>query len=138
MNSSFSRRAFLKRAALGAGALSATCYAPNLLRGQDAGKKVNCVQIGCGGRAMAHLDWVVGQAKEHIIAIVDPDEKQHAKVKKYLKEHEQDADKVEVFTDYRRMYDKIGKSIDAVFIATPNHHHAPASMLALELGKAVY
>src|SRR5437867_12789755 len=112
MNSSFSRRAFLKCTALAAGALSAACYSANVLRGADAGKKVNCVRIGCGGRAMAHLDWVVGQAKENVVAIVDPDEKQHAKVKKYLQEHGQDPDKVQVFTDYRRMYDKIGKSID--------------------------
>ena len=32
----------------------------------------------------------------------------------------------------------IGKQIDAVFIATPNHHHTPAAMLAMQLGKAVY
>src|SRR5260370_26407456 len=36
------------------------------------------------------------------------------------------------------MFDKIGKQLDAVVIATPNHHHAPASMLAINLGKAVY
>jgi hypothetical protein len=36
------------------------------------------------------------------------------------------------------MFEKIGKDIDAVFIATPNHHHAAAATMAIELGKGVY
>ena len=89
MNSTFTRRAFLRRTALAAGALSATpLLSPNILRAQDAGKKVNCVQIGCGARALAaHIDWIVEQAKDNLVAIVDPDEKQHAKVMKYLQDH---------------------------------------------------
>jgi hypothetical protein len=43
-----------------------------------------------------------------------------------------------VFHDYRRMYDKIGKDIDAVFIATPDHHHAPAAIRAIRMGKGVF
>ena len=42
------------------------------------------------------------------------------------------------FTDYRKMFDKLGKQIDAVFIATPNHHHALPAMIAMQLGKGVY
>ena len=139
MNSRLDRRTFLKRSALAAGACSLTALAgPNILRSEETRKKLNCVQIGCGGRAMAHLDWIVDQSGENVMAIVDPDENQHAKVKAYLQKHDRDPNKVQVFTDYRKMYDKIGKQIDAVFIATPNHHHAPASMLAMHLNKAVY
>src|SRR5208283_3011009 len=36
------------------------------------------------------------------------------------------------------MFDRIGKQIDAVFIAAPNHHHALAAMIAMELNKGVY
>lgn len=36
------------------------------------------------------------------------------------------------------MFDEIGKNIDAVFIATPNHQHALPAMLAMQLGKNVY
>jgi predicted dehydrogenase len=133
------RRSFLKRTALAAGAVSAGQYlaGPNLLAA-DAGKKLNCGLIGCGGRAMNHLEWLVTSSKDNIMAIVDPDEKQHAKVKRYLQEHECDPNKVQAFTDYRVMFDKIGKSLDLVVVATPNHHHAAASMLAMNLGKAVY
>ena len=68
------------------------------------------------------------------MAIVDPDEKQHARVKDFLKSKDCDPDKLQVFTDYRVMYEKIGKELDAVFIAAPNHHHAPAASLALLYG----
>ena len=36
------------------------------------------------------------------------------------------------------MYDECHKDIDVVLIATPDHHHAPASMRAIKLGKAVF
>ena len=134
------RRSFIKRTALAAGAASAASLlsAPSILRGAQATQKLNFALIGCGGRAMNHLEWLATNSKDNILAIVDPDEKQHAKVKRYLKEHDCDPDAVKTFADYRVMYDKVGKDLDAVVIATPNHHHAPASMLAINLGKAVY
>ncbi len=134
----FNRRSFLKQTALAAGAISA---APYLLHAQNAGRKLNCVQIGCGGRGMNHLDALVNTAKDNLLAIVDPDEKRHASVKAWIKKQkdtEQDPEKVQVFTDYRRMFDKLGKQLDAVFIATPNHHHALPAMIAMELNKGVY
>ena len=141
MKTAFNRRTFLKRAALGTTALSVTRWfpGPNLLAAQDAGAKLNCVQIGCGGRGLsAHLDWLVKRSKDNVVAIVDVDEKRHAVVKDFLEGNGLDASKVQTFTDYRVMFDKIGNSLDAVFIATPNHHHAPPALLAMQLGKAVY
>jgi len=36
------------------------------------------------------------------------------------------------------LFDKHGKDIDAVFIATPNHHHALPALIAMQLGINVY
>ena len=42
------------------------------------------------------------------------------------------------YTDFRKMFDELGSSIDAVCIATPDFSHFPATMLAMSLGKHVY
>src|ERR1039457_7349940 len=92
MNFALNRRSFLKRTALTAGALSAAPLLPfpNLLAAPGPGGKLNYVQIGCGGRGMSHLDWLVNQSKDNLVAIVDADQKNHAKVKKWLPEQEQE------------------------------------------------
>jgi predicted dehydrogenase len=43
--------------------------------------------------------------------------------------------KAEKFNDFRVLFDKLGKSIDAVTVSTPDHTHAAASALAMGLGK---
>jgi predicted dehydrogenase len=74
------------------------------------------------------------------VAMVDPDDHQIAARRNGSKPKGKPVEvgKVQVFSDYREMFDKIGKQIDAVFIAAPNHHHCNAAMLALEAGKNVY
>ena len=137
MKIQFNRRQFLKTAALSGGALYAGTGLPNLLAADATAnsKKVACVQIGCGGRAGEHFK---NTAAENLIALVDPDEKKLATAKKTIKKYGTDPDKVQTFSDYRTMFDKIGKDIEAVFITTPNHHHACASTMAIQAGKAVY
>jgi len=129
------RRWFLKRAALAAGALSV----PRLnLRAAPSGDKLRIAQIGCGGRGMNHLDAVVNGNKQNLVAIVDVFEPRFDVARKWLQDKGQDAAKVRTFTDYRRMFDAIGKEIDAVFIATPNHQHALPALIAMQLGKGVF
>jgi hypothetical protein len=43
-----------------------------------------------------------------------------------------------LFRDWRKMFDELGKSIDAVTISTPDHMHGLAGLTALKLGKHVY
>lgn len=42
------------------------------------------------------------------------------------------------YQDYREMFDKEHKNFDAVMIGTPDHHHYPATIIAMQLGKHVY
>jgi predicted dehydrogenase len=127
------RRTFLKQSALTVGIVSATPF--NILTGANAAEKVRFAQIGCGGRAMSHLGATL---EEHLVAIVDVDEKRPNAARKLLSDKGRDASKIQVFTDYRKMFDTLGKQIDAVFIATPNHHHALPSLIAMDRGIHVY
>ncbi|MCB1128385.1 MAG: Gfo/Idh/MocA family oxidoreductase, partial [Verrucomicrobiae bacterium] len=135
------RRSFLRRSVAAAGAATAAGMlpAPGILSAAAAGDRIRCVQVGCGGRGTsAHLDWIVNRHKEQLVAIVEPDEKRQASVMSWLKNKGQDPEKVQVFTDYRVMFEQLAKQIDAVFVATPNHHHALVAMMAMNLDKAVY
>ena len=46
--------------------------------------------------------------------------------------------KAKKYKDYRKMFEKEGKNIDAVMIATPDHMHTPIALLAMQHGKHVY
>jgi len=43
--------------------------------------------------------------------------------------------KAKRFTDFRKMFDEMGDSIDAVTVSTPDHNHAPAALMAMRMGK---
>ena len=133
MTSRFHRRTFLQRTAMASGALAAARFypSPSILHAANAGDKLNCVVIGCGGRGKSHLS---ATASENLIAVVDPDEKRSAAAQAGYK----GAGKVQIFADYRPKFDKLSKQIDAVFVATPNHQHAPPSLIAMQLGKGIY
>jgi predicted dehydrogenase len=142
MNTDLNRRSFLKRTALVAGALSGAGLLPAQTatpRRHLVADKLNCVQIGCGERGFrTHLDTVIGKHAQNLYAVVDPDEKKHAAVKAWLTKANLNPDKTQFFTDYRVMFDKVGSQLDAVFCAAPNHHHATASMIAMQLGINIY
>src|SRR6185503_19512725 len=42
------------------------------------------------------------------------------------------------YQDFRKMLEEMGKEIDAVTVATPDHCHAVASVVAMKLGKHCY
>ena len=46
--------------------------------------------------------------------------------------------KAKMYTDFRKMLDEMGKSINAVTVSTPDHMHAAASLMAMRMGKACF
>src|SRR6478609_8432266 len=119
------RRQFLRYSALGAGAALA---APALLRAQSPNSKLNIAVIGAGGKGSSDTDHCSG---ENIYALCDVDDNT-------LRSRKEKYPDAKTFKDYRKMLDEIGNNIDAVIVATPDHHHASAATRAMKLGKHVY
>ena len=93
-----------------------------------ANEKLNIAAIGVGGRGAADIRQV---SSENIVALCDVDSKRAAGSFRAFP----DARK---FVDYRVMLAEMETKIDAVVVATPDHHHFSASMAAIRLGKHVY
>jgi predicted dehydrogenase len=123
------RRSFLK-GVLATGAL--TAFSPNLLFAAS-GQKVRLACIGIGNRGAEVVAALHATGLAEIVAFCDTD----MGAKHTLKVLEKFPN-VPRFQDFRKMFDKLGKEIDAVSVATPDFSHFPICMLAMSLGKHVY
>jgi predicted dehydrogenase len=83
--------------------------------------------IGCGGRGAGLAEEFAGLA--NVAYVCDPDESRRRKAQEKVRARH-------AVADLRRILDD--KSVDAVVIATPEHWHAPAAILACDAGKHVY
>jgi hypothetical protein len=91
-------------------------------------EKLNLAAVGVGGRGGQDLG---GLTSENIVALCDVDSRQAAATFKRFPNATQ-------HTDFRKMFDKEGKNIDAVLIATADHMHATVALWAMRRGKGVY
>ena len=137
MNEKISRRQLIKGAAFGAAALSgARIFDAPYIIAAEPNKKLRCAIIGCGGRGESFH--IPSAAKEKIVALVEPDPKNLQKALARAKKEGQNPDEIKTFADYRKFFEAMKGEVDAVFTATPNHHHALVSMLAMENGMGIY
>lgn len=121
------RRQFLANATVAAGCLTLVhSSSGKSVRHPSANDQLNIGVIGVGGRGAGDL---AGVAHENIVAICDVNERTLGKVGT---QHP----RAERYTDYRKMLQQ--ENLDAVVIATPDHHHAPATVRALQRGLHVY
>ncbi len=128
-----SRRIHRRRALQLGGAASLgylfTGPAASIPKVYGANDKLRVAGIGVGGKGSSDID----QAGElmDVAAICDIDENRlDEKAKKFPH--------AKKYTDYRKLLDEMAKAIDACTVSTPDHHHAPASILAMRAGKHVY
>ena len=92
--------------------------------------QLNVAKIGCGGMGSADLRKVV-ECGAHIVALCDVDDRVLDGVcGKFPKAGR--------FHDFRQMFDKMEKDIDAAVVSTADVTHAAASMWAVKRGKHVY
>ncbi|HEX4610871.1 MAG TPA: Gfo/Idh/MocA family oxidoreductase, partial [Urbifossiella sp.] len=128
-----SRRRFLQQSTAAAGVAAAPGLAvPMVVQDRNANSKLGIAVIGCGGQGGGNPRLAAG---ERLVALVDVDD---TKLGEAILSVGAKANRVPTFHDYRRMYDAHARDLDAVFIATPDHHHAPAAVRAIRLGKGVF
>jgi len=128
-NTKISRRRFMSSAA---GVAAFTIVPRHVLGGPGQtppSEKLNIAGIGVGGRGGSDIGAVSNG--NNIVALCDVDEKQASGTFKKFPD-------AKVYKDFRRMLEKEEKNIDAVVVATPDHIHAVASMMAIKMGKHVY
>ena len=126
----FPRRSFIKSAlAIGA----AAGFAPRVLLADPASSKVNLACCGIGFRGADVVQALHATGLANIVAVCDTDTgAPHTQaILKMFPE-------VPRFQDFRKMFDRMAKDIDAVSVATPDFSHFPIAMLAMSLGKHVY
>jgi predicted dehydrogenase len=124
------RREFLRQTALagaagsfvlgeaGAGAAAAADGSPN--------ERLRFACIGVGGKGESDTN----DAGEHgeVVALCDIDAKTLDKMGEKFP-------KAKKYFDFRKMLEDLGDQIDAVTVSTPDHTHAPASVMAMRMGK---
>ena len=90
-------------------------------------EKMNVAAIGSGGKGLSDI---MACRNENVVALADPDWKNAAESFARLPDAKQ-------YKDYRIMLEK-HPEIDACTISTPDHTHAPAAYMAMNMGKHVY
>ena len=120
------RRSFLKSTATAATAF--TILRAGSARTYAANERLNIAAIGVAGQGAGDIEQLKSQ---NIVALCDVDGRHAAGTFNKFPGAKQ-------FKDYRRMFDSSHREFDAVIVATPDHHHAPASLGAIRLGKHVY
>lgn len=134
-----SRRNFVKKLAVSSAGLAVSGMAMGLSpksyrRIIGANERLNIAVMGTNSRG-GHLASVFHNAKgTSLMYICDVDKRVLDKTVK--KVHEQSGSMPKASNDIRKVLDD--KDVDVLVVATPDHWHAPASIMALNAGKHVY
>lgn len=125
------RRQFLKSSAWG---VASTFAAPAILSARSPNELVRIAGAGVGGKGWVDINGAAPFGK--IVAFCDVDTGKNRRGG-YGAAAEKWTD-AKGYTDFRKMLDKEAKNIDALTVSTPDHMHAPITMMALQRGLAVY
>jgi predicted dehydrogenase len=126
MSSPSSRRDFLKSTTLAGVGFWISGLAPADEKGQSANGKIRFACIGVGGKGES--DTQDAGKNGEIVALCDVDDTTLGKAgERYPR--------AQKYNDFRKLFDEMGKSIDAVTVSTPDHNHAVISATAMRLGK---
>ncbi|MHC4404307.1 MAG: Gfo/Idh/MocA family protein, partial [Planctomycetota bacterium] len=121
------RRKFLKQT--GAGIAVSVASVTQAATAQGANQRIVVGVVGCGGRGVGLGRTFNGQSDAAVAYVCDPDRTRAERAKEATGAHQAVADMRVILDD---------KAVDAVVIASCDHWHAPAAILACKAGKHVY
>ncbi|WP_236971494.1 Gfo/Idh/MocA family protein [Membranihabitans marinus] len=121
------KRDFLKSTA----ALGLSAMLPTSMWAQTRNGRLRTAHIGVSNMGGEDLKAISSHKSVDVVALCDVDSNALAAAKKLHP-------RAKTYADYRVMLNEMQNQIDAVIVSTPDHTHAPASMLAMEKGKPVY
>lgn len=136
---SLTRRRFLEDSMLATAAAAAACQTTTSLAAEEPGtgapsERLRVAVLGCRIRGKQHVAELARVPDCEIAYVCDPDRELAAELATTVGKQQTKAP--QAVQDMRRVFDD--KTIDAVFIATPNHWHALAAIWAMQAGKDAY
>jgi predicted dehydrogenase len=124
------RREFLQASALtGVGFWVAGRDALASAVSKSPNEQVNFACIGVGGKGSSDTEQAARFG--NIVALCDIDDNS-------LNRMGEKFSQARKYNDFRKMLEEMDKQIDAVTVSTADHTHAPASLMAMKMGKHVY
>ena len=130
MSKRINRRQFINRSLQVSGGLAAAIYAGNgvVLASRSPNERLNLAAIGVANKGRHNIDQMT---QHNWVSFCDVDEN-------FLNDTAKGFPSANKYRDFRKMFDKEAANIDAVVVSTADHTHAPATSIALQLGKHVY
>lgn len=127
-----SRRDFIKSSSLAAAGFM---IVPRYVLGGKGftapSDKLMIASVGVGGKGESDIANFYKSGKAEIAYLCDVDDRRAATTVKNFP-------KAKYYKDWRELFDKEHKHIDAISVSTPDHNHAIITYHAMELGKHVY
>jgi len=134
------RRRFLTRGAMAAGAVALPCYIPASALGRDGSvapsERIVMGGIGMGGRGSYDLGYMLTQPDVQWVAVCDVLKSRREAARKAV-DNKYGTKDCAAYGDLRQFLAE-RTDVDAVLIATGDRWHALASILAMRAGKDVY
>ncbi len=123
------KREFIKKSGLGTLSI---LLAPSFLKhGSTVQSRLRTAHIGVGIMGIEDLKAMSSHELVDVVALCDVDANN-------LKAAQKLHPGARLFSDYREMLNTMQDEIDAVVVSTPDHTHAPASLMAMSMDKPVY